>query len=64
MENKQEGTGKEYWSDGTRYEGDFVNNMKHGNGKLSLPDGAVYLGEFYENQMHGKGYFINNSLNK
>lgn len=48
------------WSDGTYYEGEWLNNkvyliinQAHGTGKFSYADGDVYDGLFAENKFCG-----------
>ena len=36
--------------DGSKYDGDFVNNMMHGHGTYSWSDGSVYEGPFFNNR--------------
>ena len=45
--NKMEGHGVYNWPDGSRYEGDFVNDLKQGcDSKYFWPDGCTYEGEY------------------
>ena len=46
------------YEDGSRYEGEWQNNMRHGKGILTWPDGARYEGEWRNDLAHGKGAFI------
>jgi len=32
------------WSNGNKYEGEFVNDKKNGKGKFTWPDGRIYDG--------------------
>jgi hypothetical protein len=50
----------EYEPDGTytRYEGEFLNNMKHGNGKIQMSNGTTYEGEWDNNAMSGQGKIV------
>ena len=43
-EGTRSGKGKYTWSDGTVYEGPYVNGAKHGEGKLTFADGSHYQG--------------------
>jgi WD40 repeat protein len=43
--------------DGSRYQGDIVNNMFSGTGIYMYPNGDVYEGDFANNAMHGRGTF-------
>ena len=49
------GKGKKIWSNGSIYEGDFVNGELEGSGRLVYHNGNVYSGEFKANQRHGQG---------
>lgn len=37
------GPGEQDWTDGSRYEGHFLNGLKHGNGTFTWPNGEVGL---------------------
>jgi len=41
--------------DGSRYEGEWVDNKKTGKGKMVWADGRVYDGTWLENRYHGRG---------
>ena len=43
------------WSDGRRYEGEFLEDEMSGEGKYTWPDGREYRGEFKSNKMNGQG---------
>ncbi|MFT4667565.1 MAG: hypothetical protein ACI9XB_004537 [Gammaproteobacteria bacterium] len=43
------------WSDGSSYEGKFMNGLPNGYGEQSWPDGSYYEGNFAEGFRHGKG---------
>lgn len=43
-------------NDGTKYEGEFKDNLFSGKGELISNNGTSYEGEFLNNHMHGKGY--------
>ena len=43
---------------GSRYEGDFKENMRNGFGKYILPNNSVYTGMWREGMMNGRGVFI------
>ena len=46
---------KQSFSDGSCYEGDFVNGKFHGKGKYTWANGNVYVGDWVEDCRHGKG---------
>ena len=41
-DNLQSGMGTFTASDGTEYNGDWVNGKRHGNGYIQYPDGGMY----------------------
>jgi hypothetical protein len=41
VNHKSEGHGVHHYADGSRYEGNWVKNMKEGNGIMYLKDGTV-----------------------
>lgn len=41
------GSGTYFYSNGDRYEGQWLNNMRHGKGTLYDNDGSLYIGEWY-----------------
>ncbi|XP_076131584.1 ankyrin repeat and MYND domain-containing protein 1 [Alosa pseudoharengus] len=51
------GLGVQEWPDGSKYEGEFVNDLKHGVGVYSWPNGEIYEGSFYKDYRHGKGTY-------
>jgi hypothetical protein len=44
-----------YYSDGSKYEGDFKDNLRHGNGKFIDSYGNTYKGDWKNDLKHGKG---------
>lgn len=44
--------------EGSRYEGEFKENLRHGTGTYVLPDGSSYSGTWREGLMSGRGLFI------
>ncbi|XP_058256877.1 ankyrin repeat and MYND domain-containing protein 1 isoform X2 [Hemibagrus wyckioides] len=52
------GPGVQEWTDGSRYEGEFLNGLKHGNGTFTWPNGECYKGSFYKDYRHGKGTYF------
>ncbi|MFT7809312.1 ankyrin repeat and MYND domain-containing protein 1 [Arapaima gigas] len=51
------GRGVQKWSDGSRYQGQFANNLKEGTGVYTWPNGEVYQGSFYKDSRHGEGVY-------
>lgn len=43
---KRNGPGVQQWSDGSKYEGEFVNDLKHGSGVFTWTNGEVLLFEY------------------
>ncbi|XP_067369143.1 ankyrin repeat and MYND domain-containing protein 1 [Channa argus] len=56
-EGRREGFGVQDWSDGSRYEGDFVDGYKHGRGRYTWKNGEYYEGSFYKDYRHGDGIY-------
>lgn len=54
---KRNGHGIQEWSDGCKYEGGFVNNLKHGTGVFTWTNGEFYKGSFFKDYRHGKGMY-------
>eukprot|EP00933_Yihiella_yeosuensis_P026492 TRINITY_DN20578_c0_g2_i1.p1 TRINITY_DN20578_c0_g2~~TRINITY_DN20578_c0_g2_i1.p1 ORF type:complete len:397 (-),score=70.01 TRINITY_DN20578_c0_g2_i1:220-1410(-) len=52
------GSGVYRWSDGSVYEGCFLNGRPHGHGRLKWPDGSSYDGSWYDGELHGQGTFV------
>ena len=46
VKGKANGIGILEWPDGTRYEGEFVDNRMEGKGTLIYPDGRTLKGRF------------------
>ncbi|CAF3908999.1 unnamed protein product [Adineta steineri] len=46
LENKFDGQGTFYWSDGSRYQGTWKNNQRHGLGQIVYADGRVRKGQW------------------
>jgi len=49
------GPGAKTWQDGTKYDGNWENDLRHGHGILTRTDGTVYAGQFSQEKRHGKG---------
>lgn len=47
------------WSDGRKYEGEYVNDKKEGCGEFSWPDGRAYKGSWKNGKQDGKGTYRN-----
>jgi hypothetical protein len=54
----------ETFKQGSRYEGEKVNDMRHGKGKFYYQDGGLYDGDWKQNRMdgHGKLYYQSGKL--
>ncbi len=53
---KRNGTGTQLWSDGDRYDGEFLNDKRHGHGVYRHGNGyEVYDGEYLAGQRTGTG---------
>ena len=50
MDDKREGYGKMYWTDGKVYEGHWQAGVMHGKGRMDYKDGTSKEGEW----VHGK----------
>jgi len=46
------------WSDGTVYEGLFMDGCPHGHGRIKWPEGTVYDGNWNHGELHGQGTYI------
>nr|XP_034194396.1 MORN repeat-containing protein 3-like [Osmia lignaria] len=61
-DDKKAGRGKELYSDGSMYEGDWLNNKRHGCGILSkilTKDNTIryyYIGQWVNDKKHGFGH--------
>lgn len=51
------GKGGDYFPDGAKYEGDFVDGGWTGKGSFTWPDGRNYIGDFLKGRLHGKGVY-------
>ncbi|KAK2835179.1 hypothetical protein Q5P01_015663 [Channa striata] len=56
-EGRRQGLGVQEWSDGSRFEGEFVNGYKHGGGRYTWKNGEYYEGSFYKDYRHGNGLY-------
>jgi hypothetical protein len=51
----EHGTGLFIWSNGDRYEGEYVMGARTGLGTFQWADGKIYEGEFEDDRRHGLG---------
>ena len=51
--NRRHGRGIQVWTDGSRYEGYWVEDKANKRGKLIHEDGDIYEGEWLEDKAHG-----------
>lgn len=56
MNGKKHGHGIQYFSDGSQYEGNFINGTYNGNGTYYWADGQVYTGQ-YQNDTRNGSFF-------
>uniref|UniRef100_A0A1A7XVC4 Ankyrin repeat and MYND domain containing 1 n=1 Tax=Iconisemion striatum TaxID=60296 RepID=A0A1A7XVC4_9TELE len=49
------GEGVQEGSDGSRYEGEFVDGLKHGKGRYTCRNGEYFEGAFFKDYKHGRG---------
>ena len=45
------------WTNGDKYDGEFLNNQMHGYGVYDWADGRRYEGYWVDNMMHGRGTY-------
>ena len=55
INGQMNGLGLFVWKDGSKYFGNYKNNVKEGKGKFIWTDGKCYEGEFHNGKPHGKG---------
>lgn len=48
------GKGQAHYADGSRYNGEFLNNKRHGKGVL-MQKGCIFEGSFANNKFDGEG---------
>ena len=51
------------WSDGRKYEGEYVDDKKEGKGTFTWPDGRKYIGGWKNGKQHGNGDYIDKKGN-
>jgi hypothetical protein len=61
--NFPHGMGRQIYSNGTYYVGEFMAGIKEGNGKLVWQDGSEYEGSFKNNVFEGEGTYKWANLN-
>ena len=49
----------DYFSNGSKYEGNKENGLRNGNGRFTYVTGAFYEGEWKNNKKDGKGVLMN-----
>lgn len=54
-DGKRNGKGSQFFADGARYSGEYVNNIPDGFGIYTAPDGARYEGKYRHGKKHGIG---------
>lgn len=54
---KRNGYGMQEWPDGSKYEGEYINNLKHDTGVFTWPNGEFYKGSFFRDCRHGNGMY-------
>ena len=57
----KEGKGKEFYSKGDRYEGNWKNGKKEGKGVYYYKNCDRYEGDWKDNEIEGKGIFYFNN---
>lgn len=55
MNDHATGRGEIEYSGGSKYIGQFFENLRHGEGTIIYPDGKKYIGGFNKNSRHGEG---------
>ena len=48
---------KETYEDGSKYEGDKINNQRNGRGKYIFDNGDIYDGQFGDDKCNGIGFY-------
>lgn len=51
------GRGIQIWTDGSKYQGFWKNDMANGKGRLIHSDGDVYIGDWLNDKAHGFGVY-------
>ena len=58
LHGRRAGWGVQFFSDGSKYEGEWHDDMAHGKGKTTDAEGGVVEGSFVENKPHGRGTYM------
>jgi len=53
--DRRDGLGKNTWSNGDVYEGEWKDDMQNGMGRNVWVDGSIYIGQYIQNKKHGIG---------
>ena len=56
--SKKAGKGRQSWSDGSLYEGQWVNGKANGLGRMIHSDGDVYEGQWRDDKANGDGRYL------
>lgn len=51
---QRNGVGNLNWADGSKFEGQWANNLRHGNGKYEY-GGKTFIGQYQQDLRHGRG---------
>ena len=58
INNKLNGHGKQQFTDGRSYDGEFRDGLKEGKGPFIWPNGDTYTGDWLNGKQHGHGVFV------
>ena len=58
MNDMRHGKGKQFWTDGSVYEGYWKDDQANGHGRLIHADGDYYEGHWTNDQANGKGKYV------
>ena len=56
-EGQKHGAGIYRWSDGSTFEGNYIDDLRHGKGKFLWSNGESYDGDYVQDQRTGKGSY-------
>ena len=54
MKNKKQGLGEFIYPDGSKYEGNWQDDLRNGHGKYTYVNGDTYEGEWNNHVRHGQ----------